>query len=74
MHEWIEVSKKLPNEFQRVLISCDEGICAGKLTYGQWQCDPIGSYAGDGCVFGVTHWMSLPNPPIKTDHHRKDKI
>jgi uncharacterized protein DUF551 len=61
--EWISVNDELPSEFTRVLISCNEGICGGKLTYGTWQCDPIGSYAGDGCVFEVTHWMPLPEPP-----------
>ena len=61
--EWISVNDKLPKEYVRVLISCDEGICTGKLSYGRWQCDPIGSYASDGCVFDVTHWMPLPNPP-----------
>ena len=65
MSEWISVEKCLPPEYVRVLISCDEGICSGKHSSGQWQCDPIGSYAGDGCVFDVTHWMPLPEPPKK---------
>ncbi len=61
--KWISVEERLPKEYERVLISCDEGVCAGKLFFDQWQCDPIGSYAGDGCVFNVTHWMELPEGP-----------
>lgn len=60
---WISVDDRLPNENERVLVSCFDGICTGKLLSDQWQCDPIGSYAGDGCIFGITHWMPLPNPP-----------
>lgn len=63
--EWISVKDKNnpPPELERVLISCEEGVCSGTWTYEQWQIDPIGSYAGDGCVFHVTHWMSLPELP-----------
>lgn len=63
--KWIKCCDSLPVENERVLISCNEGICSGRFSYNNWQCDPIGSYAGDGCVYYVTHWMPLPTIPEK---------
>lgn len=62
-YEWINVKDKMPEENKRVIISCNEGVCAGKYSRQSWQCDPIGSYASDGCVYYVTHWMPLPLTP-----------
>lgn len=41
----------------------DVGICRGYLYFDSWQHYPLGSFAGDGCLFEVTHWMPLPKPP-----------
>lgn len=60
---WIDVKDRLPKEYERVLIVCEEGICSGKRIDYTWCCDPLQSYASDGCVFHVTHWMPLPKYP-----------
>jgi hypothetical protein len=61
---WISVKDKLPKENEHVIVFDNtEGICRGYIRYGSWQHYPIGSYAGDGCLFDVTHWMPLPSPP-----------
>lgn len=63
--EWISVKEKdkLPNENEHVLVyDTTEGVCRGYYRYDSWQHYPLGSYAGDGCLFDVTHWMPLPLP------------
>ena len=63
----LRMKEKLPKEYALVLVNGDDGIfrayCDENTEYASWQCSPIGSYAGDGCVFGITHWMPLPKPP-----------
>ena len=67
MIEWISVKDRLPKEYYRVLVSGDDGIFRAYCwDDGSWQCCPQGSYAGDGCVFGITHWAELPLPPENT--------
>lgn len=66
--EWIKCCDKLPQSYEHVLVYGDDGVfrayrCDQDERYPTWQCYPIGSYAGDGCVFGITHWMSLPEQP-----------
>lgn len=61
--QWIDVKDKLPLDNERVVISCNEGICTARFLDDCWQMDPIGSYAGDGYLWDVTHWMPLPKPP-----------
>lgn len=64
MTEWISVKDRLPKEYEKVLVSGDDGIFQAYCwSDGTWQCSPKGSYAGDGCVFGITHWAELPEPP-----------
>lgn len=64
---WINVKDKLPEEYKLVLVNGDDGVFRAyrdnDAEYTSWQCSPIGSYAGDGCVFGITHWMPLPEKP-----------
>ena len=74
MTEWISCADRMPEEDKRVLIVCDEGICSGKYSTEQWQCDPIGSYASDGCVFDVTHWMPLPEWMPLTESPKQELI
>lgn len=64
MNNWISVKYSLPGENERVLVAYEDGICSAKLMFDIWQSDPLGSYAGDGCIFHVTHWMPLPDLPI----------
>lgn len=67
--KWISVKDKLPAPDELVLVyNKDEGVFRARRDhyddqYPSWQCDPIGSYAGDGCVYDITHWMPLPEPP-----------
>lgn len=63
MSEWIKIEDRLPTENEKVLVNGYDGVFRARLSYGSWQCDPIGSYASDGCVYGITHWMPLPQPP-----------
>lgn len=62
--DWKSVDDELPDEFEKVLVYDEtEGVCRGYIYCNQWQHDPIGSYASDGCLFHVTHWAKLPKGP-----------
>lgn len=63
MSEWVSVKDRLPEVGSRVLVSCDDGVCSAMWFLDQWSMDPIGSYAMDGLIYNVTHWMPLPEPP-----------
>lgn len=65
-NKWISIKDILPEENELVLLFGDDGVFRGYYSYGSFSCHPIGSYAGDGCVFGITHWMPLPEPPNET--------
>jgi hypothetical protein len=61
---WIKCSKKLPKDHQHVLVyDTSEGVCCGYIYLNSWNHHPIGSFAGDGCLFRVTHWKNLPKAP-----------
>lgn len=61
---WFDVNQKLPNENEHVLVyDTMEGICRAYHSYGSWNHFPTGSFAADGCLFNVTHWMQLPKGP-----------
>jgi hypothetical protein len=65
---WIKCTERLPEKDEHVLVFNEEygvfrAYCDGHEKYPSWQCYPIGSYAGDGCVYEVTYWMPLPGPP-----------
>lgn len=67
MNEWISIKDRLPKPKEHVLLFGDDGVFRGyRDECIGWQCYPIGTYAGDGCVFGITHWMPLPKPPEKS--------
>ncbi len=65
--EWISVKDRIPKRDELVLVYGEDGVFRAYTDahdkFPSWQCSPIGSYAGDGCVFGITHWMPLPEPP-----------
>lgn len=65
MSEWISVKKRLPENHHHVLLYWGEKnkMAVGYRCDDEWQHWPIGSYAADGCLFGITHWMPLPSPP-----------
>ncbi len=58
--EWISVKDRLPEEGERVIAFCSDGIIRlNRLEYGNF---PI--ILGKGCShIGTTHWMPLPEPP-----------
>lgn len=64
MSEWISVKSHKPKDHEHVLVfDTKEGVCCGYIYEGNWSHYPIGSFAGDGCLFNVTHWQCLPQPP-----------
>lgn len=63
MKQWISINERLPEEHERVLVSGDDGVFSAYLYLNAWSCDPKGSYACDGCVFGITHCRPLPKRP-----------
>ncbi len=68
MDEWISVKNRFPKDEVHVLLyDKDEGICVGYVRNNYWQHHPIGSYASDACLFHVTYWIPLPDPPRDID-------
>lgn len=65
MSNWIKCSDRLPIANEHVLVYGEDGVFRAYRDdhdlHPSWQCYPIGSYAGDGCVYGITHWMELPS-------------
>ena len=60
--EWIPVNERLPEENTDVLVSVDEN----SDDCGMHVCDYYdGKFlrADAGYIWGVTHWMPLPEPP-----------
>lgn len=62
---WISVEERLPERYKHVLVATrltDEGEPDLEIAYfsiGGWQKD-------EGRLYGkVTHWMPLPEPPVK---------
>ncbi len=66
--QWTNVKDRLPKAHELVLVFGEDGVFRaytdGDKEHPSWQCSPTGSYASDGCVFCITHWMPLPHPPI----------
>lgn len=67
---WIDCATSMPNAWERVLIHSEEGVHTGywdgyNAESPGWSMAPTGTYAGDGLVFHVTHWMPLPELPKK---------
>ncbi len=62
--EWVSVKDVLPVDHEHVLVfDKREGICRAYIYLNSWSHYPIGSYATDGCLFDVSHWTPLPEPP-----------
>lgn len=73
---WIDVTKKKPNELEDVLIAefdqfgCNYGAVKGFIRDGVFFCTPDGldayNYDGGASIvldMDVTHWMPLPAQP-----------
>ncbi len=72
MSEWISVKERLPEEDLSVL--CVEMKCSRKypnlliayLQDGKWHHDNgIKYYEDNADYMAITHWQSLPEPPVK---------
>jgi hypothetical protein len=65
MTEWVNVKDSLPKERERVLVSGGDGVLWAYHEHNGvvWQCCHQGIYAEDEIVYGVTHWMPLPEAP-----------
>ena len=74
MSDWISVSERLPEEWDRVL------VCNVRIDDHEWYCgvtEAVFAPCGKGCCdlkfeskgheyidnSDVTHWMPLPKPP-----------
>ena len=66
---WISVEERLPKRYEHVLVATrftDEGEQDVDIAYcaleDRWR-------KPEGMLFGsVTHWMPLPEPPVKEEH------
>ena len=55
--EWISVEDRLPDKYNSVLIFCEGEVRIDYIdSYGSWH---------DNFQYRVTHWMPLPEPPMK---------
>ena len=61
VQKWIPVTERLPEEDTTILVCGEDGVEPGCFSSksGFWTCD---LYESDP-IFGVTHWMPLPQPP-----------
>ena len=63
--EWINVKDRLPEDNTDLLVFASEGwrgIFPAVYYRNTWQSSHI---LYDGMLGNVTHWMPLPNPPLK---------
>lgn len=63
---WRDVAEDPPEVNEHVLVYDRAiGVCRGYWCYhsSSWRHYPLGSYAGDGCLYYVSHWMPLPEKP-----------
>ena len=58
MNEWINVSDKMPNDNEKVLVFTRSGI----TTVARWS-ERQEKFMASGNLC-VTHWMTLPEAPV----------
>jgi hypothetical protein len=68
MHNWIKIEDKLPELYEHVLLyDEDERMCVGyRNQFKGFNHHPSIDFATGAPLFGVSHWMPLPEIPI--DH------
>jgi hypothetical protein len=65
MGEWISVEERLPDVDGKVIVHCPSADPGKPLIAMAWY-DPGGfgwSMLPQVWIDGITHWMSLPEPP-----------
>lgn len=66
-NKWTSIEKKLPPAFDLVILFGDNGILRGYRdkcdSTPSWFYASLDSFSSDEIVFGVTHWMPLPEEP-----------
>ncbi len=66
--EWISVKDRLPNDDESVLMMDEELSCIPTIGWYEKNGDTHGFFTADHCFrmrLIVTHWMPLPESPIK---------
>ena len=67
-NKWVSVKDKLPDRGKRVLGYASTHASTCRLDASYFECH---QYNGlwqeevDLCIIDVTHWMELPEPPVK---------
>ncbi|WP_073859908.1 DUF551 domain-containing protein [Franconibacter pulveris] len=75
--QWIPVKQSLPETSERILsfiVSTAEGVGVARYTPEGGFCDPVLIAGLSHYGLSVTHWMSMPPPPMheKSLHVRTD--
>lgn len=65
--KWISIDNKLPPPLDLVIIFGENGILRGYRDkcdiHPSWFYASLDSFSSDEIIFGVTHWMPLPEEP-----------
>lgn len=71
MNEWINIKDKFPLYKEFVLVYLDNDIITEAVYRGEYEKD-LHIFrivlTGENTSTKVTHWMPLPNPPIKPEY------
>ena len=66
--KWIPVSERLPEEMKNVLAYTDVGSFSETAHWTGYRWEKTWYFE---VLYGVTHWMPLPQPPKENDHEDK---
>jgi hypothetical protein len=75
MNKWISVDDKMPEDFERVIVTDGNGVWEASFNvhffwHGE-ECLELRKWTYrnniDQILENITHWMPFPNPPIQVD-------
>jgi len=69
--EWKTI-ETLPEEGERVLVFGNGEICTARFVQNHFFIDPVQGILSETISWEPTHWMPLPEPPIK-EHYCTNK-